>query len=50
MQFNVNQQVVKMLELINTSPSLIWKLTIPILLVVLAWKAPEIIIALSLLS
>jgi len=45
MQFNANQGFVKMIELIDKSKSLIWKLTISVVTVILAWRMPELIIA-----
>jgi len=50
MQFKVNNGAVKMLELIDKSKSLVWKITLSAVIVISAWKLPEIIIAIHLLK
>ena len=48
MQFNANEGVVKMLELIDKSKSLVWKISTSVVLVIIAWKLPDIIAAIKL--
>jgi hypothetical protein len=45
MQFKVNNGAVKMLELIDQSKSLVWKITFPVVIVVMAWNLPDTISA-----
>ncbi len=48
MQFKVNNGAVKMLELIDKSKSLVWKISTSVVLVIIAWKLPDIIAAIKL--
>lgn len=45
MQFKANNGAVKMLELIDQSKSLVWKITLPVAIVIMAWNLPETISA-----
>ena len=45
MQFKVNNGAVKMLELIDQSKSLVWKITFPVVIVIMAWNLPDTISA-----